>query len=410
MSVGNHVAVVSWLLFAFQNATHQIDTVYTQFRIVVERLLLEALLLRLNMLCDLIGTRIGLVKAVRDSFGLEHWATRHHSSILFSFQLISVYLFIAILLLLIQILFRCLRLMRLSLDYVVHHYVLIVGQPTLDPFRLLHGSRSLRLDLIFFYAHQVILHKALGFAMMRLWNLVVLEWLAINLHLLSLCSSLSKATFGSALIELLRLENLWLVAHYLIELTILLIVLVHEQLHHSLVLYGVGLLVWWWHLTSLRCHCLVAYHFGDIICHLVLLLHSHVLLLVHENVSFLSLCALIYGNLMHLNLLLSCILEHCHLFAVGLRSSDHLDGVFCRSSRTTGHIQHLTIIQDLNRVCLVELYDILRRLLLNLHGLLLLMIRRIRFIRFILEADEVILALCYISVLSIMLYELLLLQ
>ena len=58
----------------------------------------------------------------------------------------------------------------------------------------------------------------------------------------------------------------------------------------------------------------------------------------------------------------------------------------------------------------MELYDILRRLLLNLHGLLLLMIRRIRFIRFILEADEVILALCYISVLSIMLYQLLLLQ
>jgi hypothetical protein len=38
----------------------------------VERLLLEALLLRLNMLCDLIGTRIGLVKAVRDPFGFQH--------------------------------------------------------------------------------------------------------------------------------------------------------------------------------------------------------------------------------------------------------------------------------------------------------------------------------------------------
>ena len=127
MSIGNHIAVVSWLLLAFQNAAHQIDTVYTQFRIVVERLLLEALLLRLNMLCDLIGTRIGLVKAVWDSFRFQHWATRHHSSILFSFQLISVYLFIAILFLLIQILFRSLWLMRLSLDYVVHHYVLIVG-------------------------------------------------------------------------------------------------------------------------------------------------------------------------------------------------------------------------------------------------------------------------------------------
>jgi len=67
--------------------------------------------------------------------------------------------------------------------------------------------------------------------------------LAIDLHLLSLCSSLGKSAFGSALIELLGLENLWLVAHYLIELAILLIVLVHEQLHHSLVLYGVGLLM-----------------------------------------------------------------------------------------------------------------------------------------------------------------------
>jgi hypothetical protein len=240
--------------------------------------------------------------------------------------------------------------------------------------------------------------------MMWLWNLVVLEWLAIDLHLLSLRSSLGKPTFGGALIELLRLENLWLVAHYLIELAILLIVLVHEQLHHSLVLYGVGLLMWWWHLASLGCHCLVTHHFGDIICHLVLLLNSHVLLLVHENVSFLSLCTLINGNLMHLNLLLSSILEHCHLFAVILGSSHHLDGVFCRSSRTAGHIQDLTIIQDLNRVSLVELYDILRRLLLNLHRLLLLMICRIRFIWFVLETHEVVLALCYISVLSIMLY------
>lgn len=58
----------------------------------------------------------------------------------------------------------------------------------------------------------------------------------------------------------------------------------------------------------------------------------------------------------------------------------------------------------------MKLDDILWRLLLNLHGLLLLMMRRIRLIWFVLETHEVILALCYVRVLSIMLYTLLLQQ
>jgi hypothetical protein len=65
-----------------------------------------------------------------------------------------------------------------------------------------------------------------------------MERLAINLHLLSLCPSLDKA-FRSTLVKLLGLEDLRLVTNYLIELAILLIVLVHQQLHHPLVLYGV---------------------------------------------------------------------------------------------------------------------------------------------------------------------------
>jgi hypothetical protein len=51
------------LLLSLQNATHQIYAVDAQLRIVMERLLLEALLLCLNMLRDLISSRIGLVKA-----------------------------------------------------------------------------------------------------------------------------------------------------------------------------------------------------------------------------------------------------------------------------------------------------------------------------------------------------------
>jgi hypothetical protein len=77
-----------------------------------------------------------------------------------------MYLFINMLLLLIQVLFRSLWLVRLGLDDVVHHYVLLVGEPTFGPFRLLHGSRSLSLHLIFFYAHQLVLHEAFGFSMM----------------------------------------------------------------------------------------------------------------------------------------------------------------------------------------------------------------------------------------------------
>jgi hypothetical protein len=71
--------------------------------------------------------------------------------------------------------------------------------------------------------------------------------------------------------------------------------------------------------------------------------------------GFLPLRALIYRNLVHLNLLLGCIFEHCHLLAIVLTSSNHLDGVLSRCGRTAGYIQRLTVIKDLNRVGVMEL-------------------------------------------------------
>lgn len=103
------------------------------------------------------------------------------------------------------------------------------------------------------------------------------------------------------------------------------------------------------------CHHLVAHHLRDVIGHLILLFYSHVLLLVHKNMGFLPLRALIYRNLVHLNLLLGCIFEHCHLLAIVLTSSNHLDGVLGRCGRTAGYIQRLTVIKDLNRVGVMEL-------------------------------------------------------